>query len=70
MTRLSVPFSSTIAMPTETWNSDSRSSRPSGSSLRRRVGKRQETRPERIQPFADVAETRHHRGIISSACDV
>ena len=32
ITRLSVPFSSTTAMPTETWNSDSRSRRPSGSS--------------------------------------
>ena len=32
ITRFSVPISSTAAMPTETWNSDSRSSRPSGSS--------------------------------------
>ena len=32
MTRLSVPFSSTTAMPMETWNSASRSRRPSGSS--------------------------------------
>ena len=32
MTRLSVPLSSTMAMATETWNSDRRSRRPSGSS--------------------------------------
>ena len=32
ITRFSVPISSTTAMPTETWNSDSRSSRPSGNS--------------------------------------
>ena len=32
MTRLSVPLSSTTAMATETWNSDRRSRRPSGSS--------------------------------------
>ena len=32
ITRLSVPISSTSAMPTETWNSDSRNSRDSGRS--------------------------------------
>ena len=32
MTRLRVPISSTKAMPTETWNSDKRSSRLSGNS--------------------------------------
>ncbi len=33
MTRLSVPVSRTVVMPTETWNSDSRSRRPRGSSV-------------------------------------
>ena len=32
ITRFSVPITSASAMPTETWNSDSRSSRDSGSS--------------------------------------
>ena len=32
MTRFSVPISSTTAMPTVTWNSDRRSSFPSGNS--------------------------------------
>ena len=32
ITRFSVPISSTAAIPTVTWNSDRRSSRPSGSS--------------------------------------
>ena len=32
ITRFSVPISSTTAMPTETWNSDRRSRRPSGNS--------------------------------------
>ena len=46
MTRFSVPFSSTSAMPTETWNSDRRSRRRKRQLGRRRVGERQEARAE------------------------
>ena len=41
ITRFRVPSSSTVAMPTETWNSDSRSSWPSGRSFGGRVGEGQ-----------------------------
>ena len=41
ITRLSVPISSTAAMPTVTWNSDSRSSRAERQFRRRRVRERQ-----------------------------
>ena len=54
MTRLSVPISSTIAMPTETWNSDSRSSRPSGSSVVAASANGRKRVPSRIQPLAQV----------------
>ena len=32
ITRFSVPISSTVAMPTDSWKNDSRSNRPSGNS--------------------------------------
>ena len=41
MTRLSVPMSSTVAMPTEIWNSERRASRFSGRIGRCDIGERQ-----------------------------
>ena len=46
ITRLSVPTSSVSAMPTETWNSDRRSSRGKRQVRRRRIGERQEARAQ------------------------
>ena len=60
ITRFSVPISSTVAMPTDTWNNDSRSSLRSGSLRRRRIGERQEPRAEFCQLGDDRAiETAH-----------
>jgi hypothetical protein len=76
ITRFSVPFSSTIAMPTDTWNSDRRSSRPSGSSGvaasangRKRVPTRAQLPPAGVQP-SDAAEPDSLLATSSSACEV
>ncbi len=63
ITRLSVPVSSTAAMPTDSWNSDRRSRRPSGSSVAGRIGERQEARADAV-PEAAVGQGGEaaHRG--------
>ena len=51
ITRLSVPISSTAAMPTVTWNSDSRSRRPIGSSAVAASANGSRPRQNRIRPW-------------------
>ena len=70
MTRFSVPISSTTAMPTETWNSDRRSRRPSGSSAVAASANGRKRGPSTIQVRASVWLMRIMSARISSACDV
>ena len=58
ITRLSVPFSSTIEIPVETWNSDSRNRRGSGNSVVAASANGRNRVPSRIQPFANVVDIR------------
>ena len=52
ITRLSVPLSRTTAMPTDTWNSDNRIRRPSGSSAVAASANGRKRTPTRIHPRA------------------
>ena len=62
ITRLSVPVSSTAAIPTDTWNSDSRSSRPSGSSSVAASANGRKRVPTRFQK-ALIARRARHAGL-------
>ena len=74
ITRFKVPTISAVAMPTTTWNSDSRSSRDSGSSADGCIGKRQPARGDALpvetghQAAAGDEET--HARFNSNACEV
>ena len=65
MTRLSVPISSTTAMPTVTWNSDRRSRRPHRQLRRGGVGEGQEGGAE-VPPVTREV----HRQTTSRACEM
>jgi hypothetical protein len=75
ITRFSVPTSSAVAMPTDTWNSDRRSSRPAAA---RRVAARRQTAGTRAHARAQPAHRRSgcmRRGFMSlrtssKACEV
>ena len=58
ITRFRVPVSSTTAMPTETWNRESRSSRPSGSSSEAASAKGRKRGPTRVHTAAKLASCR------------
>ena len=70
ITRFSVPVSSTIAMPTETWNSDRRSRRDSGRpSLAASANGRKRVPTFHPLPCEPCAAEDHDR-TSSSICDV
>ena len=62
ITRFSVPMSSTTAMPTETWNSDRRSSFASGSSSAPTSAKGSRLVPSFIQALAEPQDLFIGRG--------
>ena len=66
MTRLSVPTSSVNAMPTDTWNKESRSRRPSGKSGVATSAKGRKRGPR----LAHVRITLRLIGFMSSACPI
>ena len=70
ITRFSVPISSTTAMPTVTWNSDSRSSRPIGSSGVAASANGRKRGPKLMSPLTMAALAAFHGRATSSASEM
>ena len=70
ITRFSVPIISTAAMPTVTWNSDSRSRLPERQLLRRGVREGQELRPDPHSASHEGGAGAVHDLSASMACEM
>ena len=70
ITRFSVPMSSTAAMPTVTWNSESRSRRGIGSSAEPASAKGRMLRTDAHQAFDQNGAGAVHERRASTACEM